>query len=129
VDELRARVFIALTFLAVAGLASEAVARPENIRAGESYYSDDHRLVEGVRDIIGEKNFEEVYQFYAYYEAVYDEQERVIVFKEYKRGEVIALEKYRYGTDGKLAERVVQRPGEPPEVTRGDSIQGKTTTR
>ncbi len=116
---MRTRVAIALAWLAVVGFVSDLAARPETVRAGESYYSDDYRRVDGVRDIVGEKNFEEVYQFYTYYEVVYDEQERVSVFKEYKRGEIIRLEQYRYGTDGKLVERVVQRPGEPPEVITG----------
>jgi hypothetical protein len=97
--------------------ASLASARPERIRAGHSYYSDD-AVVDGlVRDIGAEKNYEEVYQSYTYYEAVYDEAGRVVVFKEYRRGEEILAEEYRYGRDGNLLERTVRRPGKPPEIT------------
>jgi hypothetical protein len=69
-----------------------------------------------VRDIAAEKNYEEVYQFYSYYEAIYDANERVVVFKEYKRGDVIREDRYRYGSDGSLVERSVALPGKPVEV-------------
>jgi hypothetical protein len=111
------RVTTLLTSLVLLGLAVEAVARPETIRPGHSYYSDAYVTRGLVRDIVGEKNLEEVYQFYSYYEVVYDESERVVRFTEYERGEVLAMERYRYGADGRLVERVVERPGAPPEVT------------
>ena len=94
-----------------------AAARPEHVRPGHSYYSDDY-VVDGlVRDIAEERNLEEVYQSYTYYEAVYDEAGRVAIFKEDKRGERIRSEEYRYGGDGALRERVVRRPGKPTETT------------
>jgi hypothetical protein len=96
----------------------DAGARPERIRAGHSYYSDDSVEAGLVRDIAAEKNYEEVYQLYGYYEAIYDAAGRVVTFREYKRGDPIRTEEYRYAPDGSLRERIVRRPGEPDEVTR-----------
>lgn len=90
-----------------------AGARPERIRPGHSYYSDETVTQGLVRDIGAERNYEEVYQRYRYYEAVYDGSGRVVTFKEYKRGDVVQVERYRYARDGTLEERVVERPGEP----------------
>ena len=94
-----------------------AGARPERIRPGHSYYSDASLEVGLVRDIGAEKNYEEVYQAYRYYEAVYDAAERVVIFREYRRGEAIRTEEYRYGPDGALLERWVRQPGQPVEKT------------
>jgi len=98
-----------------------AEARPEKIQAGMSYYSDDY-VVSGeeparIHDIEDEKNYEEVYQFYTYYEAIYDATERVTQFIEYRRGEVKRREKYEYGEGGGLVKRTVERPGKEAEVT------------
>jgi hypothetical protein len=98
--------------------AHDARARPETIRAGHSYYSDDYVEAGLVRDIAEEKNYEEVYQFYGFYEAIYDEAGRVVTFREYKRGDPVRTEEYRYAPDGSLLERAVRRPGEPDEITR-----------
>jgi hypothetical protein len=88
-------------------------ARPEKIRAGVSYYSDD--LVESgpVRDIGAERNYEEVFKRYTYYEVLYDQNERVITCFEYERGELIRTDTYRYSGDGSLLERLIAVPGEP----------------
>jgi hypothetical protein len=105
-----------LACLLALALAAAAWARPERIRPGHSHYSDESVTRGLVRDIGPEKNYEEVYQFYAYYEAVYDERGRVTTFKEYERGSVILVERYRYSPSGELLERIVQRPGEAPEA-------------
>jgi hypothetical protein len=84
-----------------------AIARPERIKPGMSYYSDDFVEEGRIRDLAEEKNYEEVYQFYTYYEALYDANARVVVFKEYRRGEVIRTERYRYDAKGELSERIV----------------------
>jgi len=97
-------------------LAATSSARPERIRPGQSYYSDDQVSEGGVRDIADEKNYEEVYQAYRYFEVVYDEAERVVVFKEFKRGDVARTEEYRYSDDGDLAVRVIREPGRPVEI-------------
>jgi hypothetical protein len=120
---------VLLAFLTVAlGLlpAATASARPERIRPGHSYYSDD-QVVEGqVRDIAEEKNYEEVFQAYRYYEVVYDEAERVVLFKEYKRGDVVRTEEYHYGDGGDLASVVIREPGKPPETVAVDSGEAKS---
>jgi len=96
-------------------LPSLAQARPEAIRAGISYYSDE--LVENgpVRDIGPERNYEEVFKLYTYYEVVYDTSERVIRCLEYKRGDLIRTDHYRYAADGTLTEHLIEVPGEPAE--------------
>jgi hypothetical protein len=102
--------------MSLLGVAS-ADARPERIKPGVSYYSDDFVVAGLVRDLATDKNYEEVYQHYSYYEAIYDAQERVETFKEYKRGELIHTEEYGYGPSGDLLERRILRPGMPVEVT------------
>jgi hypothetical protein len=96
--------------LAPCALAAPAWARPETIRAGVSYYSDE--LIESgpVRDIGVERNYEEVFKLYSYYEVLYDESERVVRCLEYKRGEVIREDTYRYAADGSLLEHVTDPP-------------------
>lgn len=111
---------ILLATLVALGCAADAAARPEKVRPDHSYYSDDETATGLVHDLVGEMNYEEVYQFYRYYEAVYDEEERVVRFVEYVRGDVVRVERYTYGPDGSLLERVVDRPGQPPEVTIPD---------
>jgi hypothetical protein len=107
----------------------EASSQPEKIRAGQSYYSDalGEPTNQGMVRAPGQdKNYEEVYQFYTYYEFVYDEEERVVLFREYKRGEVIRAEKYSYGDAGALKERVVSQPGKEDEVTLVEAIESKS---
>jgi hypothetical protein len=99
--------------------AGPADARPERIKPEISYYSDDFVVAGLVRDLADQKNYEEVYQFYSYYEAVYDAQERVVIFKEFKRGELIRTDEYRYGPSGSLLERRILRPGGAVEITPG----------
>lgn len=101
--------------------ATAAEARPERIRAGHSYYSDDFSVEGVVRDLADEKNYEEVYQSYRYYEAVYDDQGRVVTFKQVERGEVVREDRYRYTGDAVVPdEHVVETPGRPSESTRPD---------
>ncbi|MDH5571225.1 MAG: hypothetical protein OEY89_05625 [Gammaproteobacteria bacterium] len=99
------RYWLAIVLL---GLAPWAYSRPEIIRADVSYYSDGYVQQEGVRDIGSEKNYEEVYQFYTYYEAVYDSEKRVKIFREYKKGNVIHEEHYQY-TNGSVERTVIPR--------------------
>ena len=110
------------------GISLDASSQPEKIRPGHSYYSDElaestHRGL--VRSLGQEKNYEEIYQFYSYYEFVYDEGGRVVFFREYKRGEVIRTEKYRYDDSGSLTQRVVSQPGKEDEVTVVEAIGSK----
>ncbi len=94
-----------------------ALSRPEIVREGISYYSNDYIQMEEVRELADEKNLEEVYQFYSYYEASYDARGRVIVFKEYKKGNVIHEEQYFYNDEGDTPEmKTVLVPGKEPQV-------------
>ncbi|MCK5003203.1 MAG: hypothetical protein KAJ92_03115 [Gammaproteobacteria bacterium] len=93
--------------LLLMGSASLAYSRPEVIRADIPYYSDDYFKQGVVRDIESEKNYEEIYQFYTYYEVIYDSSERVKVFREYKRGVLIHEEHYQYDKDA-IKRTVVQ---------------------
>jgi hypothetical protein len=102
--------------------AGPANARPARIKPGISYYSDDFVVADLVRDLADEKNYEEIYQFYSYYEAIYDAQERVVTFKEYKRGELIRTDEYRYRPSGNLLERRTLRPGIPVGITPATDI-------
>ncbi len=99
------------------GVASAADARPERIRPGISYYSDEFVVRGQIHDLGTERNFEEVYQLYTYYEVIYDESSRVQVFKEYRRGELIRTEEYRYAPSGEPIQKTIRRPGEEAEVT------------
>lgn len=83
----------------MAGSVSLANSRPEVIRADVPYYSDEYFQQGIVRDIESEKNYEEIYQFYTYYEVVYDSAKRVKIFREYKKGEIIHEEHYQYNKD------------------------------
>ncbi|MDP6980372.1 MAG: hypothetical protein QF570_17530 [Myxococcota bacterium] len=110
---------VSLSFILVSGsLADTAHARPEKIEPGVPYYSDDFVTDGLVHDIAQEKNYEEVYQFYTYYEVIYDEKQRVVVFTEYKRGDVLRRDEYAYDAAGNLATRTTKRPGQEPEVIR-----------
>jgi hypothetical protein len=91
-------------------IAPAVQSRPEVIRADMKYYSDEYFDEGIVRDIEGEKNYEEIYQHYTYYEVIYDSLGRVKVFKEYKQGTVIYEALYRYGPGPQDVERTVVVP-------------------
>ena len=112
-----------LVFVCLMLSAPHLEARPETIRAGMKYYSDEYFEEGLVRDIESEKNYEEIWQHYTYYEVVYDSEGRVTVFKEYKQGKVIYEAQYRYGSDDNDVERTVLIPGRSPEVTRSKDLE------
>jgi hypothetical protein len=119
--------FVSMASIAVAFGPSVVDARPQKTRPGLPYYSDDFIEKDQIRDLAEEKNYEEVYQFYSYYEASYDEAGRVIVFKEYRRGELIRSDEYHYAPGGSLHERHTSRPGKPVEISRfGKSDENST---
>ena len=93
-----------LILLAAAGLSE---GRPERIKPGLSYYSEDCITKGNVSDIAEEKNYEEVFKNYEYYEAVYDDKKRVKIFRAYKRGEILLTERYVYRPDGRLAKKEI----------------------
>ena len=93
-------------------IAAPALAKPEIIRTGHSYYSDSYEMQAGVAVLGKDMNYEEVYQFYNYYEAVYDEEERIVTFTAYKRGEWTRKEHYRYDDAGRaISKEVVHADG------------------
>jgi hypothetical protein len=99
------RLLLAIFILLAAADFSEA--RPERIKPGLSYYSEDYNTKNSVSDISDEKNYEEVFKNYEYYEAVYDDRKRVTIFRAYKRGEIVLTERYFYLSDGRLAKKEV----------------------
>ena len=96
-----------LTIFIILTAADFSEARPEKIKPGLSYYSEDYTTKNNVSDIAEEKNYEEVFKNYEYYEAVYDNKKKVKIFRAYKRGEIIFTELYFYRPDGRLAKKEV----------------------
>ena len=82
--------------------------QPYEIKPGVSYYSDEFTTRNGISELGEEKNFEEVYQFYNYYEAVFDTDKRIITFKAYLRGDLEFSEIYFYDDDGQPIKKVVK---------------------
>jgi hypothetical protein len=106
----------ALALAACSLVAGVVDARPERFRAGHPYYSDDFTVDGVVRDLAEEKNYEEVYQAYRYYEAVSDDRGRVVIFRKYQRGGVAREDRYRYEGEGTApVEHTVAEDGGPPE--------------
>ena len=91
---------------------------PVTVRPGLPFYSNGAGIADGVRGLLLEKNYEEVYRNYGFYEAWYDEAGRVVTFKEYRRGEVLSTETYRYDETGRLVERIVTPADGDVVVTR-----------
>ena len=77
-----------------------AQARPERIVPGDSYYSHEFSVQGGIAELGAQRNFEEVYQLYTYYEGVYDERQRMSRFRVYERGQILWEERYFYQPDG-----------------------------
>lgn len=83
---------------------------PYEIKAGLSYYSDEYSTSNDVSSLGEEKNYEEVYQYYNYYEAVFNSEERIVVFKAYEKGVVKFSETYHYDDGGQLLKKIVENP-------------------
>ncbi len=84
--------------------------QPYEIKAGFSYYSDEYTARDGISELGEEKNFEEIYQYYNYYEAIFDDQERIVIFNAYEKGVIEFSEAYSYDDDGRLLKKVVKNP-------------------
>jgi len=82
--------------------------QPYEIKAGFSYYSDEYATRGGISELGEEKNFEEVYQNYNYYEAIFDDQERIVIFNAYEKGVIEFSETYSYDGEGRLVKKVVK---------------------
>ena len=81
---------------------------PYEIKPGIPYYSDEYTTNNGVSELGEEKNYEEVYQNYNYYEAIFDSQQRIKIFNAYKRGDVEFSESYFYDDQGRPVKKVVK---------------------
>ena len=81
---------------------------PYEIKPDVPYYSDEYTDNDGVSELGEEKNFEEVFQNYNYYEAVFDTNKRMITFKAYERGNIEFSETYHYDSEGQLIKKVVK---------------------
>ena len=102
-----------LVLFMVIALASRAALcadpfEPYEIKPGVSYYSDEYTTTNGLSELGEEKNYEEVYQHYNYYEAVFDSQQRVVIFNAYKQGVIEFSESYYYDPGGRLAKKAVK---------------------
>ncbi len=104
--------------------AAGSSARPERITPGTPYYDDDYSCVKQICDLVAESNYEEVYQLYSYYEATYDEAERVIRFIEYRKGEKIRTEEYSYDGTGKpMRKKVTHGGGQVENIDLGSEAE------
>ncbi len=98
------------------GISSDAISRPENIKPDLSYYADDYTFKENIAELGEEKNYEEVFKNYEYYETIYDEERRPLLFRAYKRGDIIWTEHYFYGDNGKLIKKEITKHGKPEKI-------------
>ena len=105
-----------LSAILILAIVSISQAKPEKIKPGLSYFAEDYLTAGNISEITIEKNFEEVFKNYEYYESVYDDEKRAKIFRGYKRGDVILTEHYSYGTDGKLKEKKIEKDGKPAET-------------
>lgn len=96
-------------------------ARPERIKPGIAYYAADYTVRDGISELGEERNYEEVYKNYKYYEALYDEQKRIKIFRAYKRGELEWEERYFYHPHGGPAKKEVIRKGKSNETVPLDN--------
>ena len=83
--------------------------KPYEIKAGVSYYSNEYSSDNGLSKLGEEKNLEEVYQNYNYYEAIFDAQERIVTFNAYKQGAIEFSESYYYAEDGQPEKKLIKK--------------------
>ncbi len=107
---------LGLAFVLAASMAENGIARPERIVPNQPYYADEFAMEGEIAELGEERNFEEVFKNYEYYEAIYDERERPILFRAYRRGEILWTERYHYDEQGKLIKKEIIRQGKPPET-------------
>lgn len=82
---------------------------PYEIKADIPYYSDEYTSNNGLSELGEEKNYEEVYQYYNYYEAIFDANKRMVIFNAYERGDIDFSETYYYDGDGRPVKKVVKK--------------------
>ncbi len=82
---------------------------PYEMKADIPYYSDEYASNNGLSELGEEKNYEEVYQYYNYYEAIFDANKRMVIFNAYERGDIDFSETYYYDGDGRPVKKVVKK--------------------
>ena len=92
-----------------------AQARPERIVPGDTYYSHEYSMQGGIAELGAQRNYEEVYQLYTYYEGVYDERQRMSRFRAYERGQLLWEERYFYQPDGSPSHKERTDAGQAPK--------------
>jgi len=100
--------FIAITLVSPAVFCADEF-NPYEIKAGISYYSNEYSTDNGISELGEEKNLEEVYQNYNYYEAIFDAQERIVTFNAYKQGAIEFSETYYYDKDGQPEKKLIKQ--------------------
>lgn len=98
---------IAIILASPAGLLAGKF-EPYEIKPGVPYYSNEYTDNNGVSELGEEKNYEEIYQNYNYYEAVFDADKRMIIFNAYEKGNIEFSESYHYDSEGRLIKKVVK---------------------
>ncbi|MBF0237622.1 MAG: hypothetical protein HQM12_07950 [SAR324 cluster bacterium] len=88
---------------------------PSQITPGYSYFSNEYHENGGCYDLGEEKNLEEVYKNFNYYEAMYNALQQVVLFKAYKQEKLEWKMTCDY-RDGHLSRTVTERPGQPAEI-------------
>jgi len=109
-------------FLLSAGFYSGVNAEPEHIKPNQPYYADEFTMDGEIARLGEERNYEEVFKNYEYYEAIYDELKRPVIFRAYRRGEEAWSERYFYDPQGKLIKKEIVREGKPTETRRFDGL-------
>ena len=106
-----------LAFLAIClSPVKMTTASPETIKPGILHYADEYEVEGNVARLGEERNYEEVFKNYNYYEAAYDKQKRIILFRSYKKGDIEWEELYSYHPEGGLASRRTINPGMPEKL-------------
>jgi len=90
-----------------------APARPEKVKPGLTYHAEDYVVQGETKELTQEKNYEEVYRNYEYFEAKYNKNAQIIEMKAVKRGETNWIERYYYNAEGELVKKEVFKPYAP----------------
>jgi len=104
---------ISLFLFLMAANNSDTLSRPEKIKPNISYYAEEFTIKGNIAELGEERNYEEVFKNYEYFETIYDEQERPSIFRAYKRGEITRTERYFYNSNGELVKKEIAEQGKP----------------
>ncbi len=107
---------IPLLLFLILSAGGNVFSEPENIKPGIPYYADSYRYEGDIAELGEEKNYEEVFKNYEYYESIYNERKRPAVFRAYKRGKVVWQERYYYDREGEPLKKEVSKDGNPAKT-------------